>query len=100
MQSRSMRSAWIEISPTIASRAAVMSRSMRSAWIEMARLAEQHGLTQSRSMRSAWIEIQMAGQLYRHSYRRAPCGARGLKLDRTLNNVLRIMVALHAERVD
>ena len=80
-QSRSMRSAWIEIPVELKRTKHPASRSMRSAWIEIMilqtvpQVCPRRAPCGARGLKSAWP----ARKLLRRG-RRAPCGARGLKL--------------------
>ena len=67
--------------------AAPQSRPARGAWIEIKGLKLlSHGV-QSRPARGAWIEIQFLPVSGRLAFRRAPRGARGLKLGRAVCSV-------------
>ena len=61
MRSRSLRSAWIEISMGMRKSTPQESRSLRSAWIEIRSYLFAQQRPESRSLRSAWIEIGKDG---------------------------------------
>jgi len=80
--------------------AIIESRSARSAWIEIGQVSNSKADTMSRSARSAWIEIERPRIEIVVTQSRAPLGARGLKFPYALAIENNFTVALRSERVD
>ena len=101
LRSRPARGAWIETRCTGPSGRASTSRPARGAWIETyAFKCSTVSSCQSRPARGAWIETVQRRHYAHRIFRRAPQGARGLKLLGVLDGLVDGFVAPRKGRVD